>query len=229
MTGRRMLPRHSERFAVLVCAVALVACSSTNSKSASTRTTEVSSSKAAAEATITKVVGPDSLPAGLVDCVYGKLPVSARDALSKGQTPDVLAFRVIRAGAACNRGWMIRSLAPQLTAFGPGVGLTAAQKGCVATNVIDEVLADTDSQISAGGAFGFMTTQFEAALQTCYPVKQFMAAIMRRFVPGLTDAQINCVSGKLGNSLSWKAITEGGSAVVTNALSGPVRACQRDG
>ena len=49
-------------------------------------------------------------------------------------------------------------------------------------------------------------------LDGCYPLSSYLAASLKQEDGSITDAQVSCILGKLGPSLSWASVTQDSDA-----------------
>jgi hypothetical protein len=176
---------------------------------------------------------PLTPPAGFLSCTAAKLSPADRVAVarttSSDKVPADIGVRSIRAGQACNHDFVVAVFKSEFESAGNGIpGITDTEASCVATKGVAAIVALDDRTIGSGTDSTVASGAVGQALDSCYPISQFIGAEMRQSDPGITDAQVACVNTKLGPSVNWASVTNN-SDTFQAALTAAATACGAGG
>ncbi|MGZ4729819.1 MAG: hypothetical protein ACXWB2_19045 [Acidimicrobiales bacterium] len=217
---------------LVVAALALGACSSSKSDGAApagTSNEKASESSGTSSTTAGSTMTPEFskglaalwsdadgtdvavLPAGLDACVYDKLPASDITVISAMKEPadstnidDALGIRVFRASNTCDRPGVAKMFSGQLGLEQFGITPTDAQNQCVATGVIDGVVA-LDPDAATGSVGEALKGPLGDALQACVPIRDFLLGVLAK--EGTVSPSVAaCVADKAAATVTWAEV-----------------------
>lgn len=240
--------------ALLAVGLLAAACSSSKSTSVGAATTQASApagtgavpassgsppSQAAVEKGLQVIIEssdtekPLTPPAGFLSCTAARLSPADRAVVaritSSDKVPADVGVRSIRAGQVCDHDFVVAVFKSEFESSGNGIpGISDAEASCVATKGVAAIVALDDRSIGSRTDSTVASSAVGKALDSCYPISQFIGAEMRQSDPSITDAQIACVNAKLGPDVNWASVTDNADAF-QSALTAAAGACGAGG
>lgn len=174
---------------------------------------------------------PATVPATLTTCTRDKLDdadatlvAGLKDAKAANSQPDAWGIRVFRAATTCDRG-TVQTLFIQETDLST-FGATSDQKTCLANQVVDNIAALDDTNVTSTGG-EVLRAPLTATLDSCVPLVQGLTALLSDPTTGIPAAQVDCIAGAAAKTLTWAQILDkSNEQVFKNALTTAAAACK---
>ena len=121
------------------------------------------------------------------------------------KVPGNVVVYVAKAAAACNRPFLLVSLARSMTDSSSGLGVSAAGASCASRKAMVALLRLDPTKVAANTGNNAANKALASSLDGCYPFQAFVSAAVRQGDPSITSAQLGCISSKM-TTKTWTAM-----------------------